>query len=277
MRRYGWILCVLIAFFFTFPVFAFDVPQPTSYIVDTTGKISDIELIESQLQNIDNSTPFQMGVLVVNSLDGETIEDVALQTFDLWKIGDKKNDTGVLLLIALEDKKMRLEVGYGVEGIIPDVRAKKLINTLIPYFQKEEYSQGIQSLVSDISSIFINNDEYTSSYSSSSLPLNDGVIAIFLFLFWTFTEMLAMTRSWWLGGVLGAIVGGICILFGITWYVLFPTILGGLLWDYFVSRPEFRKSMGSNGGVFHGGSMGGGGFGGFGGGSSGGGGASGGW
>lgn len=124
------------------------IPQaPSRYVEDLAGIITDA--IESQLnghlQELEQKTTAQMVVLTINSLEGESPEDVSIEiAHNRWKLGQKGKDNGVLLLVALQDKKYRFEIGYGLEGILPDSRVGSIGREyLVPYFRKGDYSTGI--------------------------------------------------------------------------------------------------------------------------------------
>lgn len=103
-----------------------------------------IELLNQELVSVYDSGGPQIGVLTVPSLEDQTIEERAIQVFDQWKIGKKGKDNGVLLLIAKKEKKIRIEVGYDLEGDIPDAYAKRIIeDVMIPWFRKGETTQGV--------------------------------------------------------------------------------------------------------------------------------------
>jgi len=86
----------------------------------------------------------QIAVLTIPSLEGQTIEERAVEIFEKWQIGKKGKDNGVLLLIAKKERKIRIEVGYGLEGLIPDVYAKRVVDDiLVPHFRKGEPSTGV--------------------------------------------------------------------------------------------------------------------------------------
>ncbi len=121
-------------------------PNPPSLVVDYANIISayDQKELNKKLITIDDSSSNQIVVAIVQSLNGEVIEDVALNTFREWGIGNKKTNNGVLLLIALDERKVRIEVGYGLEGAIPDITAKDIIERDIkPAFKQGHYFSGI--------------------------------------------------------------------------------------------------------------------------------------
>ena len=136
-----------------FQVGAFQVPTLTGPVVDQVGLISartQRSLTEALKQAQVDDGP-QVQVLVLNSLEGEAIEQVAIAVFDQWKLGNAKKDNGVLFLIAPHEKKLRIEVGRGLEGQIPDAIAKRIVSdTVAPYFKRRDYDMGISQGVAAI-------------------------------------------------------------------------------------------------------------------------------
>lgn len=129
-------------------------PNPARLVVDYANVLSqyDEEQLERKLVALDDSTTNQIAVVVVNSLNGETIEDVAYKTFNAWGIGNKTTKNGVLLLIAINDRKVMIEVGNGLQGAIPDVVASTIIrNSIKPAFKQGNYLGGINAAVDDLS------------------------------------------------------------------------------------------------------------------------------
>ncbi len=126
---------------------SFEVPNLNSPVVDQVGLLSASQKneIESLLYNFKQNHNAQIQVLIVPDLKGEAIEQAAIKVFDQWKLGDEKRDDGILMLFAMNEKKMRIEVGQGLEGSVPDVIAKRIIADVIrPYFQRGEYYSGIK-------------------------------------------------------------------------------------------------------------------------------------
>lgn len=102
------------------------------------------DLLNQELLSIHRSGGPQIAILTVPSLENQTIEERAIQIFDQWKIGKKGKDDGVLLLVAKKERKIRIEVGRGLEGDIPDVYAKRIIEDgMVPFFRQGQSSQGI--------------------------------------------------------------------------------------------------------------------------------------
>jgi len=130
------------------PAESVTVPErPARYVVDLAGIIDDRTEtnLNGYLQELEQKTTAQFVILTIKSLEGESLEDVAIKVaHDKWKLGRKGKDNGLLLLVAVKDQKYRIEVGYGLEGVLPDSFVGSVgRNFLVPYFRKGDYSQGI--------------------------------------------------------------------------------------------------------------------------------------
>jgi uncharacterized protein len=247
-----------------------------------------VNSLEQQLREFNASTTNEIAVVTVPSLQGDYIEHYAVKLFEDWKIGKEKQDNGVLLLIALDEHKVRLEVGYGLEGALPDALASDIIrNDITPLFKQNDYYGGIQAGLTDV--MQATKGEYVSSKEGggvSGASIEHAFILIIVAVQFL-AAILGRSKSWWAGGVLGAVAGAIITYVGVLGITTFIGIivtvvltLLGLVFDYVVSNAYTRAI--SRGGsvpwwVGGGGRSGGSSFGGFGGGSSGGGGASGSW
>lgn len=146
-------LLALLFFGLCFQAQAFDVPALSGPVIDQVGLLSPQtkNQIEQSLFQFQREQKIQIQVFVTSSLNNEAIESVAIQIFDKWKLGDQKKDTGLLFLIAPNEKKLRIEVGQGLEGIIPDITAKRIISDVVkPYFQRGEFGQGVIEGISSI-------------------------------------------------------------------------------------------------------------------------------
>ncbi|KAF1025650.1 MAG: hypothetical protein GAK29_01805 [Acinetobacter bereziniae] len=116
------------------------------HILDTTQTLNTVELEKLKQNNevIFKQKNIDLKILMISTLDGDSIEHVANDIFNTIKIGNTQQDNGVLLLIAKDDRKMRIEVGYGLEGDITDIQSGRIIrNTLAPHFKNDEYYTGI--------------------------------------------------------------------------------------------------------------------------------------
>jgi uncharacterized protein len=217
--------------------------------------------LERKLVAYDDSTSNQIAIVIVRTLGGRPIEETALELFRSWAIGNKTTNNGILILAAIDDRQIRIEVGYGLEGAIPDITANQIIrNDIAPGFRSENYYEGFDKASESI--IKAAAGEYKAPEGYGSKPGNGGRgIGGMLFVFIIIVFVLANSNRRGGGG------GGFMSRRGYRGLVG-PTIFGSMLGGG-------GGGWGSGGGG--GGWSGGGGFGGFGGGSSGGGGASGSW
>jgi uncharacterized protein len=129
-------------------VYAVDIPvPPPAPVVDLAGIIDDAvqTKINRYLRELEQKTTAQFAILTITSLAGQSIEDFSINiAHDKWKLGQKGKDNGVLMTVALMDKKYRIEVGYGLEGVLPDSLVGGIGRQyLVPYFRKGDYSSGI--------------------------------------------------------------------------------------------------------------------------------------
>jgi uncharacterized protein len=229
-------------------------PVPARLVVDYANILTaaEVETLERKLVALDDSTSNQIAVVTVKSLNGEALEDVAVATFRDWGIGNKKTRNGVLVLVAIEDRKIRIEVGYGLEGAITDVTANDIINNDIkPNFKQGNYFAGLDAAVNNLSKAA--SGEYHVARQKSSGGKGGGNFLGIIIIIIIIIVMIARRGG---GGGRGGNRGG--------GDFLTPFIIGSLL-----------GGGGNRGGGWGGGDSGG--FGGFGGGGSGGGGSSGSW
>ena len=262
-------------------------PTPTGYVNDFANIISDsVEIeLENKLQAFEASSSHEIALTTLSSLEGDVIENTAVELFQQWGIGKKNQDNGVLLLIAPTERKLKIEVGYGLESILTDRRAGTIIRDIItPEFKKDNYEVGIVSGLDAIITILSSDpaafDQTTPSSNQSSESKLDSFMFLFALLIYL-SAFLARSKRFWPGGVIGAILGIIfvSITAGIMlgfWGLFLDFILSknyktrkkkGLSTSWWSSRGGFSSRSGSSSSS----------FGGFSGGSSGGGGASGGW
>ena len=150
-RKYFHILGVLCVFAVSLACAEVAVPPLAARITDLTGTLSasQRETLERELQAFERRKGSQIAVLVVATTQPEVVEQYALRVAETWKLGRKGIDDGVLLLVAKDDRELRIEVGYGLEGAIPDAVAKRVISEIIvPYFKQGDFYGGIHAGVS---------------------------------------------------------------------------------------------------------------------------------
>jgi uncharacterized protein len=132
---------------------ALDVPPLQARVNDHAGVLSSAErgALEARLAAYERGTGHQLAVLLVPTLAGDPIEDFAIRVVEAWQLGKKGRDDGVLLLVAVQDRKVRIEVGYGLEGDLPDARAARIVREAIaPAFQQGNMALGISRGVAAI-------------------------------------------------------------------------------------------------------------------------------
>lgn len=129
------------------------IPELITRVTDLTNTLSPTQkhLLEQQLGQLESKKGSQLVVLVTPSTQPESIEQYAFRVAEYWKLGREGADDGVLLLIAKNDRKLRIEVGYGLEGVIPDAIAKRVIaETISPYFKAGDFYGGITAGVNQL-------------------------------------------------------------------------------------------------------------------------------
>ncbi len=133
-------------FCFSLQLLAVEVPPLKRRVTDLAGMLSvrEQQRLEEKLYLFEKQTSNQIGVLLISTLGEETIESYAMQVAEKWQLGQKEKDNGILLLISQQDRLMRIEVGYGLEGALPDMIADQIIRyEIAPEFRKGNYFQGI--------------------------------------------------------------------------------------------------------------------------------------
>lgn len=254
------------------------VPALTGHVVDQTATLSAEQQadIEQALTNFEARKGSQLAVLIVATTAPEAIEQYSIRVADQWKLGRKKVDDGAILVVAKNDRTLRIEVGYGLEGALNDATANRIINeAIVPRFKLRDYAGGIAAGVNQMMAV-VDGEPLPAptgrARGAEDDPLARGFPVIIIVSLVVGSALRAM-----LGRLPGSLVTG-GIVAGVTWLVagaLSFALAAGVLAALFT----LAGGMGllGRGGYGHGGSWGrGGGFGG-GGGGFGGGGASGRW
>lgn len=256
------------------------VPALKGRVTDLTGTLSagQCQQLEATLQQFEAAKGSQVVVLIVPSTGEETVEQFGIRVADQWKIGRHGVDDGAILLVAKNDRKLRIEVGRGLEGALPDATASRIINEIIvPLFKKGDFAGGIEAGVQRIIKVI----------QGEPLPVPAGgakgnVPAIGRFFIFIFLGVpLVMS---FLGPIIGRLLAGLLggSIMGVATYLMTGELAGGLAFGIFffffcvlAASPKGRSSGSggswSSGGGCGGGSSSGGGFSGGGGGFSGGG------
>jgi uncharacterized protein len=237
-------------------------------VTDYTNTLQPQELqaLESKLVAFNDSTSTQIAIVILSSLDGYPINDYAQKLGEKWGIGNKGKNNGAIILVALNDHKVSIQTGYGLEGAIPDALAKRIVdNDITPAFKQQAYYQGLDAATSTM--ISLAKGEYTADdYMKKHGHRKDGQgfppFMLFIILGIILIVGFSKYRS----------VSSYATTNNLSFWVAF-----GLLNAAANSGSGRWNNFSGGSGGFGGGDSGGGGFGGFGGGSFGGGGASGSW
>jgi uncharacterized protein len=270
------------------------IPQLTARVTDETNTLSPAErqALEAKLAGWEQSSGNQLVVLIVASTKPEPIESYSIRVADAWKIGRKGQDNGAIFVVAKDDHRMRIEVGYGLEGVLTDLTSQRIIDeTVAPLFRQNKFAEGINAGVDRIIAVVGSGAPLPAKAATprARQPFDFGTLLIFLFvgvpivggiLSRIFGRMLGSTIG---GGVVGAaawlIAGSVIIGIGAGLVALLIMLLFSAGGGIGRRGGMWIPTGGWGGGGLGGGGFGGGGGGGFsgGGGSFGGGGASGGW
>lgn len=259
-----WIAAVVCAGSIAHPQAVKDLPRPTDYVSDDAHVMSDATRLELDrlCGEVDHEAHAQIAVVTVNSLEGEPIERYAVDLEDAWKVGAKGSDRGVIILVAVKDRRRFIETGYGLEGILPDSKVGDIGRQMVPMLRNNDFDGALTLATDEVAQI---------------IAQDAGV------------KLQPLTR--WGAQVqephasAGQVIGGVIFLVLVVIFLLWAGgsgLLGFLLGMFFGGGGRWGGGGGWGGGGFGGGGFGGGGdsgsgFGGFGGGSTGGGGAGGSW
>jgi uncharacterized protein len=166
--------------------------------------------LESILKRFEAETTNQVVLLVIPSLEGDSLEDFSIRVAEAWKVGQKGRDNGVIFLVAIEDRKARIEVGYGLEGTLTDAQSGRILRNLVfPAFRQGAYPSGIQAGVVGILQTI--QGEFPSQAARQMAPTRQararasGLLLPLLFFLLLFSRG---GRFFLLGGLLGGMWGG---------------------------------------------------------------------
>jgi len=189
-----------------FPAVALDTPQLTGRINDYAGMLSPeaAARLEQKLAAFEGETSNQVVVLTVPSLDGDDIDSFSIRVADAWKPGQKGKDNGVILILARAERKVRIEVGMGLQGVLPDITAGRIIrNVMRPYLQSGNYDQGIVAGTDAIMAAA--KGEFKSSPGDAARkPQRKSTSSTALFLLVAIAAVILGVVSRYLGGLAGA-------------------------------------------------------------------------
>ncbi len=274
---------------------AFDIPVHDGFVTDLASVLTDTQeqQLEQQIQTIESATTAEIAVLTIPSLEGADIAQVAIEVGHSWGVGKEDVDNGVMMVIAVNDRQFFIATGYGVEGILPDIRAKQIGDANFPdYFRAGDYFSGIKGALTDIDGFLRQDESIISEYKNSYQKSEDqetkegalvsvGIIALLIIVSflskWVKKNKEKKKKRAFLGSF------GLGILATVVVFVVSTVLIISIVIGFFVFLFVFlvllaKPTAGGSGPWWGGGLSGGsgGGFGGFGGGGFGGGGGGGG-
>jgi len=184
------------------PLFGLEVPALKGRVNDYARILEPEQAaaLENNLAAIESSTTAQFVLLTIPSLEGEPLEDFSLRVAEAWKLGQKRADNGLLMLVAVEDRAIRIEVGYGLEGTLPDGKCGTIIRqVIVPEFRNGKYYTGIlkafqvmgQAVAGDPSQIKLLESREAKSGHSSGL----GTFFVVLILFFLVAKIISPCRK----------------------------------------------------------------------------------
>ena len=287
-------LLLTLAILFTTHAYALDVPKLQGYVNDYANMISPAtkSLLEQELRAFEQTDSTQIAIVTVPSLEGEVLEEYSIKVADAWKMGQKGKDNGIIFLVAKQERKMRIEVGRGLEGKLTDLMAGRIIDLAVkPRFKRGDFDGGFVAGVHSL--IDATRGEFTAEPAREKFPSGKGSTSsrfITFLIFGGIALLMLGSLSRFLSAAAGA-VGLPAMVYAILSPIglIAALVLGAIGLIAGIVLPSLF-SAGSRGGFhsgglggFYGGGFGGGGFGsgggdfGGGGGGLGGGGASGDW
>jgi len=178
MKNYLFVLFSLITCLFISPAFAFTVPDKPAnngYVLDETGMLTSDQVgqLNSKIDQINKSTNNELAIALIKTLDGANIEDAAQDTFRKWGVGKANLNNGVLVMVALAERKTRIQTGKGVEGDLPDLLCNDILkNTLKPHLKSGDFYGGFDATIDAISSHMENRANQKAEVAAPSEPLN---------------------------------------------------------------------------------------------------------
>ena len=176
-------------------------PALTGPVIDEIGLMTsgDRRVLIDTLRKMNESGKAQIQVVVVETLRGEPVEAATIRLFDAWKLGSEKQDNGVLFLVARRDKQMRIEVGRGLEGAIPDVVAKRILaDQVAPLFRAGRFSEGIMLGTSEI--LHLADQEFAESQPLADQGSSKSESLLILFVVVMLFAVLSVLRGREMGG-----------------------------------------------------------------------------
>jgi uncharacterized protein len=160
--------------------------RPSADVNDYAGILTPAQrqALEQRCRKLRETRGAELAVVLLDSLEGGQVDDFAVKLFKQWGIGQKGENNGVLLLVAIQDRKARIEVGYGLEPILPDALAGRILNEqLFPAFKQKKYAEGLQATVERLASIIEKKEPPPANLRQADAPFSGFAIVVVLSLF----------------------------------------------------------------------------------------------
>jgi uncharacterized protein len=207
------------------------VPPLMGRVVDQTGTLTSgyIETLNQRIRSFEQRKGSQIAVLIVPTTQPETIEQYSIRVAEAWKIGRRKIDDGALVVVAKNDHKLRIEVGYGLEGPLTDVTARRIIDeVIVPRFKTGDFEGGIAAGLTRIIAV-IDGEPLPVPQPEASHEIDTGWLDFFFspFGLLAYAAIATMMR-----GLLGRLLGSTAtagVIAGFTWYILGSLAVSGVL------------------------------------------------
>jgi uncharacterized protein len=194
---------------------AAEVPKLAARVNDYAGLLSPdaAARLEQALAQYEQQTGHQLALLTIASLDGDPIEDFSIRVAEAWKIGAKGRDDGLIFIVAKADRKTRIEVGYGLEGAIPDVLAKRILDDYVrPHFQRGDFAGGVFAAFRELMRAAEGESLGPAPVTRAPRGPTGGLLSVILPILILIVLRLILGRGFWwmlfLGGSGGGYRGG---------------------------------------------------------------------
>jgi len=234
MKRVSFPVLLLVILLVLSSAIAADVPYLTGRVIDNAGILSaeTRRVLAEKLKAHEDMTGNQVAVLTIPTLDGEGIEEYAVRVFEAWKLGRKGKDNGVLVVVVPGDRRMRIEVGYGLEGALTDLVAGRIIeNVMAPRFRKGDYDGGIAEGAAAVISVLEGGEAPRAAGGTGTLARSGGIMEPDLsiaerVLFGAF--IFGVIGLFTVIGILTPGVGWFLYIFLIPFWAIFPIVVLGV-------------------------------------------------
>jgi uncharacterized protein len=269
---YRFALCLTFFFFQSFGALALDVPKLQDRVTDLAGVLTpdQISTLDAKLKELEDTDSTQVAVLIIPSLEGESLEDYSMRVAEAWKLGQKGRDNGAILLVSMKDRAIRIEVGYGLEPKLTDARSNQIIrNDIAPRFGQGDFFGGIDAGVTGIIQTVRGEYQAAPRRETRATRRTGGLFNLLIVMIFPLLWILSATGKW--GGAIIGAGAGVLLPYTLIAHSL-PLLLiggaaGGVLGTFMgaivrAGSKSGRGPGGFGGPFFPGGGFGGGGFGG---------------